>query len=438
MASPRMQRVQRLGRTPFLVLVMLAALLAASPLQAGEVTQRIGSYLANADWVTSEGGAQKPAVLIVHGTMGHKDMELIQQAQELLQENGYDSLAINLTLNRDNRHGFMPCDVPQTHRHEDALDEIAAWADWLKKQGRHQLILLGHSRGGLQVAQYQAARHDPAVLALALVAPMANRNPSGDTDSHHNPVAKGKEGTRFLHCEKAPQVAPATRKSYARSGGQSLQQALQQVHVPVDVFVGSEDRSEGVIRLSELADKPELKHVKGHLVDGADHFFRDLYLDDVIEALVNRWSQLNADKNAIHAVMSQQQTAWNSGDIAGFMDGYARSPALRFASGDTITRGWQATFDRYRKNYSQRGENGKKPMGRLAFELLEIRHPAPDFATVFGAWRLDTAHQATNKAAGKAEAMVENKPSPHGLFTLFWQKHDGRWRIVADHTSSAH
>ncbi len=410
------------------ILALLSVLLSFG-VTATEVTLPVGKYTANADWETTPGGADKPAVLIVHGTMGHKDMELIQQTQALLKENGYDSLAVNLTLNRDNRHGFMPCDVPQTHRHEDAEEEIAAWSEWLKQQGRHQLILLGHSRGGLQVAQYQAKRHDPAVVALALLAPMANRPAATQAKAHARPTDAGKHtkpespAKPFLHCAEAPQVSQASRESYRRNGHTSLIEVLKAIHVPVDVFVGSEDNSAGVIRLSELAADPALSGIRGHEIDGADHFFRDLYLDDVVETLVSHWQQMNPDENAIHAVMSQQQHAWNRGDIEGFMQGYAKTPELRFASGDQVTYGWQATLDRYKKNYGE--GKGKKPMGVLHFELLEMRQPASDFATVFGRWQLNGAGTAT--------------PVPHGLFTLFWKKQpDGQWRIIADHTSSGH
>ncbi len=263
-----------------------AALLYMAAASAVEVTQSIGQYRANADWVTSSEGGQKPVVLIVHGTMGHKDMELVQQTQELLQENGYDSLAINLTLNRDNRRGFMPCDVPQTHRHEDAMREIAAWSRWLRDQSRHEIVLLGHSRGGLQVAQYQAETADSAVQALAMLAPMANRRQKNEDRS-----AKKQPGKQFLHCPDAPSVSEQSRKSYARSGGVSLTEALSRVTVPADVFIGSEDNSTAVITSDEIRWDPELRHVDAHLIEGADHFFRDLYLDEVIEILVERWAE---------------------------------------------------------------------------------------------------------------------------------------------------
>jgi beta-aspartyl-peptidase (threonine type) len=64
----------------------------------------------------------------------------------------------------------------------------------------------------------------------------------------------------------------------------------------------------------------------------------------------------------ILGVMDAQVAAWNRGDIDGFMKGYWDSPKLVFVSGDNVTRGWQPTLDRYKKNY-----DSKEKMGKLEF-----------------------------------------------------------------------
>ncbi len=46
------------------------------------------------------------------------------------------------------------------------------------------------------------------------------------------------------------------------------------------------------------------------------------------------------------ALLTEQQASWNGGDIDGFMSAYWNSPELRFASGGTVTYGWQETRDR--------------------------------------------------------------------------------------------
>ncbi len=122
-----------------------------------------------------------------------------------------------------------------------------------------------------------------------------------------------------------------------------------------------------------------------------------------------------ANRQAIRSVLMQQQTAWNRGDIVAFMQGYWRSPDLRFASGGTVTRGWQETSDRYHARYSDRAK-----MGVLSFSDLEIRLLAPDAAIVHGRWELERAEDA-----------------PSGLFTLVFRKFGDDWRIISDTTTSA-
>src|SRR5919206_5030503 len=99
---------------------------------------------------------------------------------------------------------------------------------------------------------------------------------------------------------------------------------------------------------------------------------------------------------AIRAVLDAQAAAWNRGDIEGYMDGYARSDSIVFVSGDSVTRGWQATLERYKKGYDTR-----EKMGTLEFSDLEIKVLGKDVGVVHGRWQLA-------RAADK----------PHGRFTL--------------------
>ena len=125
-----------------------------------------------------------------------------------------------------------------------------------------------------------------------------------------------------------------------------------------------------------------------------------------------------AEESSIRAVLAAQAGAWNAGDLDGFMDGYTRGPELRFASGGEVTRGWQETLDRYRRRYPDRAA-----MGTLTFSDLEISVLSADAAAAFGRWRLRLA--------------TPSGAEPAGLFTLTLRReNDGRWRVVADHTST--
>ena len=118
-------------------------------------------------------------------------------------------------------------------------------------------------------------------------------------------------------------------------------------------------------------------------------------------------------ESAIKTVMNEQAAAWNRGDIDGFMRGYWNSEKLVFASGDDVTRGWQPTLDRYKKNYDSR-----EKMGTLTFSDLEVNILSKDAAVVLGSWSLQ-----------------RSSDNPKGKFTLIFRKFKDGWRIIHDHTS---
>ena len=119
-------------------------------------------------------------------------------------------------------------------------------------------------------------------------------------------------------------------------------------------------------------------------------------------------------KAAVTTVLDEQAAAWNRGDIAGYMEGYWKSDSLLFTSGGNVRRGWNATLGKYRASYDTR-----EKMGTLAFSELELYHPAPGAAWVFGRWELE-----------------RDNDRPGGVFTLVLRKFPEGWKVVHDHTSS--
>lgn len=97
------------------------------------------------------------------------------------------------------------------------------------------------------------------------------------------------------------------------------------------------------------------------------------------------------------------------------MAGYAHTDTLRFASGGTITYGWDQTLARYRTHYPDRSA-----MDSLSLEIVDVNVISPDAAVAFGRWKL-----------------VRAKDSPHGLFTLTLRRESSGWHVIADHTSLA-
>jgi len=119
----------------------------------------------------------------------------------------------------------------------------------------------------------------------------------------------------------------------------------------------------------------------------------------------------------VRALLDAQVAAWNRGDLEGFMAGYWRSSELVFCSGATVSKGWDATLERYRKRYQAEG----REMGKLRFESLEVKSLGPDAAFARGEYWL----------------RMSDGQQPHGRFTLVLRRLSGAWRIVHDHTSAA-
>jgi beta-aspartyl-peptidase (threonine type) len=126
-------------------------------------------------------------------------------------------------------------------------------------------------------------------------------------------------------------------------------------------------------------------------------------------------AQAGNSEAAIRQVMQAQVDAWNHHDLEGFMAGYWNSPELTFFSGAKETHGWQATLDRYRKNY----QTGGAEMGKLEFQVLQIEMLGPKSAFVRGKFLLT----------------LSNGKQPHGLFTLIFKEFPEGWRIIHDHSS---
>ncbi len=122
----------------------------------------------------------------------------------------------------------------------------------------------------------------------------------------------------------------------------------------------------------------------------------------------------NTARQQISSVLERQKGAWNNGNIENYMNDYWKSDSLLFTSGGNIQRGWNATYDKYKKSY-----NSKEKMGELKFSELEIKLLSKESAWVFGHWELK-----------------RDKDNPKGVFTLVLRKFKDGWKIIHDHTSS--
>jgi pimeloyl-ACP methyl ester carboxylesterase len=241
-------------------------------------------------------------VLMVHGTMGHRDMDVMRHFRRLLGEKGHNTLAINLSLGVDRRDGMFACALASTHRAADTLAEVGAWIDWAARQGARRVTLLGFSRGGQQAAWFAAERPHASLAKVVLLAPIF----AGDLAERY-PVRFGKplapllaqaralrgsgqgdallRDVGFLNCDRTTVSAEAFLSYYAPEPGAELPETLPRIPVPTLVVVaGGDEIVRGLDkRIAPLVGGGRLLRMV--VVPGSDHFFRDLYGEDAADAI---------------------------------------------------------------------------------------------------------------------------------------------------------
>jgi ketosteroid isomerase-like protein len=118
-------------------------------------------------------------------------------------------------------------------------------------------------------------------------------------------------------------------------------------------------------------------------------------------------------QEAIYEVMSEQQKAWNNGNLEGYMNGYWKNDSLVFVGSSDINMGWNKTLKNYRSNYGEKSTMGHLLLQNISFKQLDGQH-----AWLMGKWQLYRTNDTLK-----------------GHYTLLWQLIDGQWKIVADHSS---
>lgn len=283
--------------------IIMALSIVASVVHADELTLPYKELTLNANLERAAGKQLTDGVIIItHGGLAHRGMEAIVYLQELFKERGYTTLAINLSLGLDNRHGMYDCKVTHRHRNADAADEIGAWVDWLKTQGARRVTLLGHSRGAAQTALY-AAEHDSNLLkAVVLMAPAtrANTDAAAYLQRYNTPLApvltraqklvKNGNGNavmehvNLLTCADTSVTAAAFVSYYGPEARVDTPDLIPKLKKPTLVVVAGND--EVVVGLDKkVAPLTDGKRVQMKVVDSADHTFRDLYSDDAVDAI---------------------------------------------------------------------------------------------------------------------------------------------------------
>lgn len=241
-------------------------------------------------------------VLLVHDTLAHHRMEVMSAQQDLLKERGINSLAITLSLGLDKRRGMYDCAIEQDHRHDDALDEIDTWVAWLKEKGASNITLGGHGRGAAQAALYAERKNDKVIKRLVLIAPLAQTFDSAEAEyqtRYRRPLrdvlgqaekfaSQGAadellEGAAFLECPAPKVTAGAFSDYYSASPRFFTPNLMAGLKAPALVVIGDQDRPAAEI-MAAMESQPS-KNATLQIIPGADHFFSDLFADQLADRI---------------------------------------------------------------------------------------------------------------------------------------------------------
>jgi len=224
-----------------------------------------------------KGLPEQPALLILHGFLQTRDFPIIRSLTEGLAGSGYTVLAPTLSLGIGKRGKSLSCEAVHTHIMENDIGEVAHWVDWLQSRGHKNIVLIGHSFGGVDLAAYVDAHPNPAVQKLILFSlkdmeyALWDANLRIDT-SGAKALLKRKNralGTyRLSFCRKY--TAPAAAYlSYANWTESRLLHLLAGIRTPIEVYFGAND-------VHFKQDWPGRVGGTGALVTvipGANHFF---------------------------------------------------------------------------------------------------------------------------------------------------------------------
>ena len=118
-------------------------------------------------------------------------------------------------------------------------------------------------------------------------------------------------------------------------------------------------------------------------------------------------------RDAQSKTLEDQTKHWNQGNIDSFVRGYWKNDSLMFIGKSGVTYGYQNMIDNYKKGYSDTVQ-----MGKLAFDIIRVKKISNEYYFVVGKWFLKRSVGDLN-----------------GHYTLLFQKINGDWVIVVDHSS---
>lgn len=275
--------------------MFFAALGLAIVVVAGAITSAVAESVQikpsllrlNAKLELPEGKTEADGVaILLHGTLSHHRQETIAALQQNLKARGIGTLAITLSLGIDDRQGPRACDVLHDYALAGVRRELILWLAWLGGHGAKSIDLIGFSRGGAEIAS--VVRELTPVRKVVLVAPAftsADDLAEAYQRSFGQPLGPRLEAARaaplvqstvdFLLCRQAPVLGATFLDGYREL---PVRLAAETGRPTLVVIAGKDE----IVRDLGTRLPSEVPRVT---IDGASHFFPDLYGEDAADAI---------------------------------------------------------------------------------------------------------------------------------------------------------
>ncbi|MCF6194634.1 MAG: alpha/beta hydrolase, partial [Kangiellaceae bacterium] len=239
-----------------------------------------------------------PFFLILHGTFGSHQMEIISTMQTLLTDEEYGSLAITLSLGEDNRSGFFDCSHTIVSTHDNAEVELGLWMKQIKSWGYTSINLVGHSRGSAQIASY-AQKNKDSINKEFLIAPQV-WDKKHQQDDFQSPlklplddVLKKLQANlqmqlknqQVLHCSNATVTSESFLSYYDEYPEKNTPTIIKSTTIKTKIYLGDSDPlSKRLLAQNDIFEANE--NIETQMIEDADHFFRDFAIEDIVSDIL--------------------------------------------------------------------------------------------------------------------------------------------------------
>ncbi|MCD6707428.1 MAG: alpha/beta hydrolase [Thiobacillus sp.] len=249
---------------------------------------------ASAEYLVGE--RSKPALLLLHGFLQTRDFPTVATLARGLQDAGYTVLAPTLSLNIPNRAQSLACEAVHKHSLDDDVAEIGRWVGWLKSQGHHSIVLVGHSFGSLQLLAYLSRKPDAAIKAYigaSLIEAQIGTTARPALIAQLEDRVRGKQralvNQALSFCGKYPST-PEGLLSYVHWDQARLLAALKHSPVDVKLIMG------GMDNMLERGWIKALQHVRTPMVivKGASHFMDGAHEFDLLDHTLKHLETIKA------------------------------------------------------------------------------------------------------------------------------------------------